>query len=348
MSSTAEAAADVFQAHRDELGFVNRAQVQEGDLVTERRDGRIVGALLGNHCVQKPQSTVYELAVLPEYRRQGIASGLVDQFTAESPHEKLVAKCPVTLPANDFYQAAGWELVDREEGKNRALNVWKYPVNDSVDLITTGRPDLTDIAKSYGWLRGTRLDDLPRYENMGVSPSFIDVHWEDPDRGALLSSTKRHEPDYVIAGDYDGENYGVINEFADKLRHYAENVIVVPHSPGEVDNVPKWAVVGYSTPTGYAGTNAPVWEYYGRNVHILGGTVNQIGELYGYLRDEIISIDTNSFHRSAISYAKWWGKSSPNWNKLATATARPENSVRAYENSLLNISYAFREQGVLS
>ena len=346
MSTFAEAAADVFQAHRDELGFVNRAQCRDGDLVTVERDGEIVGALLGNHCVRKPQSTVYEMAVLPEYRREGIASELVARFADESPHEKLVAKCPVPLPANEFYQTTGWTLVDTEDGKKRALNVWRYDIYESPDLITTGRQDLTAIAEQYGWLRGTRLDDLGRYEKRGIAPQFIDVHWEDPDRAALLEACRRHRPRYAIAGDYDGENYDEINEFAADLRDHAENVIVVPHESGEVERVPEWAVVGYSSPTAYAGTDAPVWEYRGHDVHILGGQVNQIREIYSYLADDVVSIDTNSHHRGATMFAKWWAGNSPMWNKTANPIPSDENVQLAYENSLINIGYYLREQGV--
>lgn len=347
VNSEVDGAADVFQQHRDELGFVNRAQCREGDLYTVERDGEIVGAALGNHCVRKPQTTLYELAVVPEFRREGIATQLVEKMVADSPHEKLVAKCPVGLPSNEFYEETGWERIDREEGKNRALNVWEYRIPEKPDFITTGRPDLTDIAASYGWLRGSRLDDVARYERLGVELDFIDLHWEDPDPDALLAATMRHRPKYVVAGDYDGDNITEINEQAAALQRYAENVIIVPHQSGEVAEVPDWAVVGYSTPTGYAGTDAPVWEYYGRDVHILGGTIGQIKEVYGYLRNEVVSIDTNSFHRGATSYAKWWGRTSPQWNKLAEPVAKPTNAERAYERSLLNLSYHLREQGLL-
>ena len=126
--TSASDAADLFQRHRDELGFVNRAQCREKDLVTVTRDADVVGALLGNHCVRKPQSTVYEVAVAPDHRREGVGSELVDRFAADSPHEKLVAKCPAPLPANEFYAATGWTRTDREEGKERALNVWERSI----------------------------------------------------------------------------------------------------------------------------------------------------------------------------------------------------------------------------
>lgn len=119
-------AADVFQQHRNELGFVNRAQCEEKDLLTTQRDGEVVAALLGNHCVRKDQSTVYELAVLPEYRRSGLARTLVRRFMSESPHDKLIAKCPIELPAMQFYNQTGWNLQAVESGKNKPLAVWRY------------------------------------------------------------------------------------------------------------------------------------------------------------------------------------------------------------------------------
>jgi GNAT superfamily N-acetyltransferase len=125
MPSDADDAAALFQGHRDELGFVNRAQTREKVLVVERVDGDVVAALLGNHCVRKPQSTIYELAVDDTHRRQGLATQLVEQFADDSPHERLVAKCPVDLDANAFYAATGWTLASRDEGKRRALNVWE-------------------------------------------------------------------------------------------------------------------------------------------------------------------------------------------------------------------------------
>jgi len=341
--SYATEATEVFQAHRDELGFVNQAQVREKDLYTVERDNQVVGAALVNHCVRKPQTTLYELAVLPEYRREGIGSQLIDRVARASPHDKVVAKCPVDLPANDFYEKTGWQRTDRESGKNRALNVWTYPI-ESVDIITTGRPDLTAYAESYGWLRGTRLDELSRYERNGVSPAFIDVHWDDPDRDRLLAKAMQHQPKYVIAGDYDGENYETINDFGQQLRQYAENVIIVPHEPGEVARVPEWAVVGYSTPTGYEGTDAPIWEYTGRDVHILGGTMGQIQTVVNHLRDSIVSIDTNTMHRDATQFGEYWSLSQPQRKPTATVTT----SVReAYENSVLNMTYAFDQWGLL-
>ncbi len=338
-NSDADAAADLFQSHRDELGFVNRAQCRDGDLITMKSEGETVGALLGNHCIRKPQSTVYELAVSSSHRRKGIGAELVERFANESPHEKLVAKCPAPLPANEFYAATGWERIDVEDGKKRELNVWQYAVSKTPDKITTGRPDLTAIAAQYGWLRGSRVDYLDRYETRGYRVDFIDPGPDNCDADDLIAAARRHHPRYVVAGDYDDNNYSEINALADRLRDYARSVIVVPHEPGEVERVPEWCVVGYSTPSAYAGTTAPVWEYRGRDVHVLGGTIEQSLDVQGYLGDDVVSWDCNSFHGSATQYAIWWGGSSPHWNRLPRTTATPENCTRAYENTLLNVSY---------
>jgi ribosomal protein S16 len=122
--SDAEDAAGLFQKHRDELGFVNVAQCREKDLYLERRDGDVVGAALGNHCVRKPQTTLYDIAVADSHKRSGVAGDLIEKMKNDSPHEKMVAKCPIDLDAMNFYRETGWVLQDVEGGKNTPLAVW--------------------------------------------------------------------------------------------------------------------------------------------------------------------------------------------------------------------------------
>jgi N-acetylglutamate synthase-like GNAT family acetyltransferase len=204
----AERAAELFQEHRDELGFVNVAQCEEGDLLLVERDGEVVGALLGNHCVRKPQSTVYELAVSDAVRRGGIGTELVDRFADESPHDKLVAKCPTELPSNEFYRATGWTHVETEDGKNRPLNVWERHLNTaerSKESRENGRelvhhdrdagrsvicpdcradvtdtkgshalPDEFDPSVTHGWACEDCLNTFPTRAHSADAPSFND------------------------------------------------------------------------------------------------------------------------------------------------------------------------------
>lgn len=117
---------DLFQSHRDELGFVNSAQVREKTIYSVESRNEIVGAVICNHCVRKSQTTIYDIAVYEDYRGQGFGKKLVEKVWEDSPHEKIVAKCPVDLAANHFYRESGWKLVNVEEGKSRKLSVWEY------------------------------------------------------------------------------------------------------------------------------------------------------------------------------------------------------------------------------
>lgn len=336
--------ASVFQNHRDELGFVSTAQCKEKDLYVEKQNNRVVGAAICNHCVRKPQTTLYDIAVTDEYKNRGIGTKIVKKIKRDSPHNKIVAKCPENLSANKFYEKTGWEKINKEDGKNVDLNVYEYTFKN-IDIITTGRPDLTTYAHSHGWLSGCRLDALKNYERDNISPAFIDVHWENPDRNELLKACKKHEPKYVVAGDYDGSNFEVINSFADDLNEHAENVIIVPHGEGEVRKVPDKYVVGYSTPSGYAETDAPIEEYQGNDIHILGGTMNKLDSVTTKLYNDIISIDTNTHHRDATQFGEYWSQTVPQRKKIPTT----ETCVReAYENAVVNMTYGFEQWGLIT
>jgi len=212
-----------------------------------------------------------------------------------------------------------------------------------IDLITTGRPDLTEYAERHGYLRGARLDKLGEYEARGISVDFLDMHWKDPKPDLLLEKAAEHEPKYVVAGDYlrDRDNYVEVNERADELQNYAENVIVVPKSPGDLAFVPENAVIGYSYPTDYGGTDIPVWDYRSmdQDIHVLGGTPHgQLEALRHLGEDLVISMDTNSHHKAATIGAKAWYPDRPHWRKM-----EGENAVEdAYRASVQNLEQRFR------
>ena len=219
----------------------------------------------------------------------------------------------------------------------------------SVDIITTGRPDLTAYAEEYGYLRGTRLDDEPRYRRQDIRVDFLDLHWEDPDWDGLLEAVAWHEPKYAIAGDYDGSNYETINDRARQLREHAENVIVVPHHDGDLAHVPEWCVVGYSTPSDYAATEIPIRRYRetSHHIHILGGTPHQQHRLLGRLWvKNVISMDCNSHHKAATIGAKAWYPGRPHWRKVGPEGM--ENAVEsAYKISVTNLHKEHQRRGII-
>jgi ribosomal protein S18 acetylase RimI-like enzyme len=306
MLSCANAAADLFQRHRDELGFVNRAQCEEKDLVTVKRNGRIVGALLGNHCVRKPQSSVYELAVADDYRRQGIATTLVTRFATESPHDTLIAKCPTELPANRFYRSDGWTVQGTNPGKNRTLNVWEKDTSEFVKFYMTvkGGADLANAVNESAGFAGTESShEWP----VLYSAEFVDYPFTNPEAtfDDHVSVVKEHQPRLTVAPDVEnGRALADVVAMADELGKYAETVIIVPKEchPSEI---PDRHRVGLTV--GTFGSMAPwsVWEYRDcGEVHILGGTPNQQLALQGMV--DVSSMDSFTLGKRA-QYGVWDG-----------------------------------------
>jgi hypothetical protein len=216
-----------------------------------------------------------------------------------------------------------------------------------VDIITSGRPDLTAYAGDHGFLRGARLDKERRYYDQDVRVDFLDMEWEDPDPDHLIDAAERHRPKYAVAGDYlrDQDNAAAVHERADRLREFVENVIVVPKSPGDLDRVPEWCVVGYSVPTEYGGTDIPLRAYRDitQPIHVLGGTPHRQLEVAGRLwLDSICSMDGNSIHKAATIGAKAWHPTVPRWRKVDG-----EDAVeRAYRKSVDNLRQEYAARGM--
>jgi len=303
----ADSAAELFQEHRDELGFVNRAQCREKDLLTAKRDGRVVGALLGNHCVRKPQSTIYELAVRENARRHGIGRALVERFAAESPHDTLVAKCPVDLPANRFYDATGWERVSVDDGKNRELVVWERDISDRTPVYMTVHKsrDVTEaIDTSAAYLGVESSHDW--FD--GYTPDFLDYPFTDPDAtfDNHLQTVRQVEPKLTVAPDVEkGRALADVIPLADELLAHADTVVVVPKECHPSD-IPDRFRVG--VPVGDFGSQAPwsVWDYRDCGaVHILGGPPGTQREIGRHL--PVASLDTATLGQRC-RFGMWDGK----------------------------------------
>lgn len=218
----------------------------------------------------------------------------------------------------------------------------------TIDIITSGRVDLTAYAGEQGYLRGARLDKADRYRRNDVAVDFLDMDWNSPDPDKLIQAAQEHRPKYVVAGDYlrDEDNADRVNSRARTLRNYADNVIVVPKSPGDFEHVPKWCVVGYSVPTDYGGTDIPLREYLTlpNQIHILGGTPHrQFGIVSSLWLDNVCSIDGNSIHKAATIGAKAWYAATPHWRKVDGDDA----VERAYRTSVDNLRAAHEARGYI-
>ncbi|MDW8028413.1 MAG: N-acetyltransferase [Armatimonadota bacterium] len=129
------------QAHRNELGFVHEAVLKKA--IVENRlfvavsnssssfASHSSSCLIGFvhfRCSRDGHATIYEIAVAPEWRRQGVGKELVKAVIWEAIKRgcrTLRLKCPIDLPANGFYSRLGFVRIAIEDGKKRPLAVWE-------------------------------------------------------------------------------------------------------------------------------------------------------------------------------------------------------------------------------
>jgi N-acetylglutamate synthase-like GNAT family acetyltransferase len=128
--------AEFYQSHRDDLShFVSEPMVEKGGVTNYsiERDGDTVAAARTRHCVRKEQTTLYDIVVRSDWRGNGFASELIERIASESPHERIIAKCPAWFEATQFYSGGGWELVtvevDGEPSPNNAVCVWRFDID---------------------------------------------------------------------------------------------------------------------------------------------------------------------------------------------------------------------------
>jgi N-acetylglutamate synthase-like GNAT family acetyltransferase len=120
--------------HRGELGFNPRQRfldsVHKGELLVALEAERVVGFARFHHR-RDSSTTIYEIA--SDIHSRGIGRQLVEALRArclEQGSRRIKLLCPVELPANDFYQALGFQRVGERsrEGRKRPLYEWELPV----------------------------------------------------------------------------------------------------------------------------------------------------------------------------------------------------------------------------
>jgi ribosomal protein S18 acetylase RimI-like enzyme len=142
--------------HRRELGFVRLPTLQQA--VNERRifvallnpspasrpSSRIIG-FVHFRCCKDGHATIYEIAVAPEWRGNGVGKALVQAVINEAKKQGcsvLRLKCPVDLPANGFYHRLGFVRIGIEtpDGNRRPLAIWQFPLNSSHKSLIPSPP----------------------------------------------------------------------------------------------------------------------------------------------------------------------------------------------------------------
>ena len=113
--------------NRENLRFVMRSALAFGIenqwLLVAVHQGHLLGFAHYRHR-QDTQTTLYELCVQAQVRKQGIGKALVLAPRAQGK-TCLVLKTAVDLPANGFYEHLGFVCREVQPGKKRALHVWE-------------------------------------------------------------------------------------------------------------------------------------------------------------------------------------------------------------------------------
>ena len=233
----------------------------------------------------------------------------------QEPHEYLFrATLASGKQANESmlrYEREGWAYDEDNVAPFEEAPDWMEDL--PFDVITTAGHEHMRIAYEYGFKTGGRLDNIDRLAEDGIPIHFIDMDWHNPEFERLVQACKKYEPEYVVGGDYTkhdpshpDSNISTINERAEILNQYAENVQVVPHGSNQVEEVPEWAVVGYSVPTTYGAAEGELIDYHGRDMHLLGGAPAKQMDMIREFGGDIVSIDGNAINKMANVANRYW------------------------------------------
>jgi len=78
------------------------------------------------HLRKDGQITIREILVLPEKQNSGIGTRMLAYLKNIKGATSIFAKCPEDLPANDWYEAKGFEMVGIETtSSGRKVKHWR-------------------------------------------------------------------------------------------------------------------------------------------------------------------------------------------------------------------------------
>lgn len=168
--------------HRAELGFHARQayvdSLSKGELLIAKIDDQIVGFTRYHHR-RDNRTTLYEIAVTPDARGEGIGHRLIDALIADCRRVSsrcLRLSCPVELPANRFYEAVGFIRSTRRSrrGRSRPLYEWELPILPDRKLtfvasLTSVPADLKQLIRLWE----SEGPDHKPFDKCIITPLFI-------------------------------------------------------------------------------------------------------------------------------------------------------------------------------
>lgn len=294
-------AKEVSNKLKRELGFVNRAALEKSFLVNELD---VIGDGVGFvnfHHRKDDQTTIYELGVKPEFQRQGWGRLLFYRVLCSSIEKgkiKIVAKCPIDLPSNRFYERLGFQLKKLEPGRKRPLHVWEYKINLPLLFYCAdgGRNEYGRQAKEAGWRLGFQSQQACPKSHV----QMIDNEYRNYNHSRHVEMVKRHKPLLATVQDVMKEDdIPRILEEAKELSQYVGRILIIPKIKF---NVPSQYWLAFSVPSSHGGTKIePNW-FGDRPTHLLGGSPTMQYRFSQLMN--VVSLDGNYANRLS-----GWGKS---------------------------------------
>ncbi|NEP55993.1 MAG: GNAT family N-acetyltransferase [Symploca sp. SIO2G7] len=282
-----------------ELGFVNIRALEESDAKGCLEVLQDIGFAHFHHR-KDGQTTIYSLAVLPEYQKKGwgrllfyrvlcssIEAGC-DAYGGSRSDLRIFLKCPVDLKANSFYEALGFKLVGTDPGKKRPLNCWEYKIKLPLLFYCGGggKSRYDAIASNIGWQLGINSGGKIKSH---LHMKMVDNDYRNYNHTKHLEMVRQNKPLICTARDIEfPEQLPEILEQAAELSKYAGRVLLIPKCDV---SLPEKYWLGYSVPSGHGATSLnPEW-FGDRPVHLLGGSPIKQAVLYPQMN--VVSLDAN-------------------------------------------------------
>jgi hypothetical protein len=181
------------------------------------------------------------------------------------------------------------------------------PGQPEIIYCADGNARFAEIAIEAGFTYGAQL---PR--TVYFDPAFVDQKWRNPNRAKYMAALAQYRP--RIATVLDWERQGQLSEvleWAEEAAQFTETVVIIPKVWGGIARLPrqiggKPVRLGYSVPTGFAGTSVTLWEFMGWPVHLLGGSPLTQYQLSQYCGLNVVSVDCNYHQKIATRYNQFF------------------------------------------
>lgn len=183
----------------------------------------------------------------------------------------------------------------------------------SMDLVLVhgGNSDSPAIAKSEGWLYGTRDNYIP-YGDVYMFDWDWKVEYKHVRWLRYLSLIAQHRPHMAMAPDFETPDQWPIlkRQIIEIKRAGAKRVIFTPKFDEAIQYLPGWRqfIIGVSVPTEYASFLPEPKTMAGRELHFLGGAPDQwvyLRRVYEAAGARVISADGN-FAMQEARRGKYW------------------------------------------